>query len=226
MMNPPHLHEPDGGPIYYESDFDAFIVEPFNMVSAAIFVPIALYWLVRNERRSVPSKFMRFASSLLLVGGIGGTIYHGFRISRLALFMDWMPILILCISAAAYFLHRVYSSTKVVLASSAILLVALFLNAAITPMKYSTNVSYAFMAAYVLGPTLLILYKTGWKNASSILFAFISFGLALFFRIYDRDGILEMGTHFLWHVFGASATFFMFNYVYRLGSRRLQNSHS
>jgi len=215
-MDQPNIHPEDGGPIYYESDFDALIAEPTNMASAAIFIPIALFWMLKNEKRKKPSRFMRFASVLLLIGGVGGTIYHGFRISALAMYMDWLPILILCIAASAYFLQRVYSSTKIVLAGSVLLLILMMINAMLVPIKHSTNFGYALMATYVLIPTFLILYKTRWKNAIYIVLAFASFSVALFFRIYDRDGLLDVGTHFLWHVFGAISTYFMFFYVFRL----------
>jgi hemolysin III len=218
-LQQPYVHQEDGGPIYFESDFEAFVAEPFNMVSALIFVPIAIYWLVKNERSDQTSNFMRFASVLLLIGGVGGTIYHGFRISTLALFLDWTPILILCISAAAYFLHRIYNSNKVVLFSSAVIVLALLLNLAFTPIKHYNNIAYTLLGIYVLAPTFLILKKNHWKNWQFIFLALVSFGLALFFRVYDRDGILPIGTHFLWHVFGAFATHFMFFFVFRLGRR-------
>lgn len=219
-MEQPLRHLEDGGPIYYESDFDAFIAEPFNMVSAAIFIPIAIYWLIRNERREIPSRFMRFSAILLLIGGTGGTIYHGFRISTIALYMDWMPILILCLAVSAYFLYRTFSGIKWAVIGSIGLFAAMAFLTSLVPPKYGVNIGYAVMALYVLIPTILILKKTGWHNALYIALAFISFGLALFFRIFDQDGLLQMGTHFLWHVFGAVSTYFMFFYVYHLQLKR------
>ena len=38
---------PDGGPIYWETNLNEWIVEPYNALSAIPFIAIALYWLIK-----------------------------------------------------------------------------------------------------------------------------------------------------------------------------------
>jgi hypothetical protein len=59
-----------------------------------------------------------------------------------------------------------------------------------------------------------MLYKSEFKFGIYVLFAFLSFVIALFFRIADHWEILSIGTHFLWHTFGAIAGNFMLLYIH------------
>ncbi|MEL6591520.1 MAG: hypothetical protein AAFQ68_15630, partial [Bacteroidota bacterium] len=82
------------------------------------------------------------------------------------------------------------------------------------PSRFSINFGYFLMAVTVLLPSILLLIKQRWQNVQWVLFALISFALALWFRIVDHEAWLPMGTHFLWHSFGALANFGMFMYAY------------
>ena len=209
----------DGGPIYFESDFSAFIAEPWNMATAIVFILIAAYWINKSLNQKKRTPFIFYASILLLIGGIGGSLYHGFRNSQITLMMDWLPILLLCLGASIYFIRLSFGSW--IPSTTAVLgLVALeSLNWSFVPERLATNVSYSIMALTVLIPTFLILRKMAFQGWQNIVLAFVFFAMALFFRIVDKQGILPMGTHFLWHTFGAVATFFMFRFVWILEKR-------
>ena len=45
-------------------------------------------------------------------------------------------------------------------------------------------------------------------------FAVISFIMAISFRVLDRYIYFSMGTHWLWHSFGAFSVFFLMKYVF------------
>jgi len=214
------IHPADGGPIYFESDFSAFIAEPWNMASALVFILIAGYWIYKSAPQRQKTPFVFYASILLLIGGIGGSLYHGFRNSSLTLLMDWLPILLLVLAAAVYFLKFTTGSWKASILAVIILFFLEFVNWNFAPVRLNNNISYALMAIMVLIPTYLVLVKVNYKGWRDILLAFVSFTLTLIFRIYDRDGLLPMGTHFLWHSFGAVATFFMFRFVWNLERKK------
>jgi hypothetical protein len=59
----------DGGPIYFETNPEHYIAEPWNGASALIFIFIALYWgfKIRGKFRSHP--FLAIAVPILLIGG-------------------------------------------------------------------------------------------------------------------------------------------------------------
>ncbi|MGB0431858.1 MAG: hypothetical protein ACPGLV_15390 [Bacteroidia bacterium] len=205
----------DGGPHYTESNFNDLLPEPFNMISAAIFMFIALYWFVKSSRQATSFRFLKLSSVILAIGGLGGTIYHGFRVWEWAMWMDWVPILVLCIAAAAYFIYRIY---KNVLLSILALVVAVglqFVNFYTIPDWLNTSTSYGILAAFILVPLIMALSKTKFLYWYYPTIALIAFGLALTFRIGDREQWLyPVGTHFLWHTFGAIACHAMFKYLF------------
>ncbi|QKJ29138.1 hypothetical protein HQ865_05000 [Mucilaginibacter mali] len=88
--------------------------------------------------------------------------------------------------------------------------------------QVAISINYAIMVLMVVLPLVLLLVKTKADNWNLVALAFLAFAIALFFRIYDAHTQLAMGTHFLWHSFGAAATALMFAYLYRLENYRLQ----
>jgi uncharacterized membrane protein len=209
---------PDGGPRYYETDLDQFIVEPWNMASAILFIFLTIYWLLRLRGQYADQRYLTAATLGLGVGAVGGTIYHGFRIDAFYMYMDWMPILILCMATAVYFLFRLYGGWKKALFVMALITAVQVAVLQFFPPPYATNVSYALLAMYILLPTFLMLRKTKFRNWHLVVSALLSFVVALSCRIFDKWGLLPMGTHFLWHTFGAIATHLMFLFVYRLNT--------
>ena len=83
------------------------------------------------------------------------------------------------------------------------------------------NINYAIMGCMVLFPVLAYLISTKFVNGKWVGFALLAFVLALTFRVADNWGWISIGTHFLWHTFGAIAAFCMFQYLYTINSRSL-----
>ncbi|MBI1182790.1 hypothetical protein GC194_00865 [bacterium] len=206
----------DGGPYYTESQFEDLIPEPYNMVSAIIFMFIALYWFVKAQRQHTTSfRFLKLSSVILAIGGLGGTIYHGFRLYQWAMFMDWIPILVLCIAAAAYFIYRIYKNIWWAIGALLVAVLLQVVNFTTIPDWLNTSTSYGILGLFILIPLVMALVKTKflyWQYPTVALIAFI---LALTFRIGDRyQWLSPIGTHFLWHTFGAIACHAMFSYLF------------
>ena len=68
----------------------------------------------------------------------------------------------------------------------------------------------------LVGTLALVLIRTRARHAGWVAAAFVSFGIAWFCRIADtwRPPLLPMGTHWLWHTFGALTTFTLAEYVF------------
>jgi hemolysin III len=217
-----NLQLPDGGPIYTETDLSHVIVEPFNALSAIPFILIALYWLGRLRGSYRDYSFLFFASSLLLIGGVGGTIYHAFRLHSFFLMMDYLPIVLLCYAASVYFasklVKRKWHLIPIYLSAFALQ----GLNSALFSPAIAVNTGYITMALVILLPTILYLRSRKFKHGHYVLFALFSFITAIFFRFVDHYGWIESGTHFLWHVFGAIACQFMFLFLYWTNEKKLQ----
>lgn len=209
---------PDGGPIYSETDITATIVEPYNTLSAVLFLVMSVYWYGRLRGSFMKFPYLTSSLVLLSIGGVGGLIYHAFRYSSFFLFMDWLPIMILCMMTSMYFMYKVVDSWFWSILFFLLIFIVDRVFWELIPSSNGNlraNVNYAVLGIGVILPTLLILNKVNYKYWYYVLFAIVSFGIALFFRIVDHWGILSMGTHFLWHTFGAIAGNFMLLFIHR-----------
>ena len=207
---------PDGGSRYTETHLQNIFPEPLNALTSCLFLGIAIFWTIKLWHSFKTHPFMSYCLVLLYIGGVGGTTYHAFRKWPVFIMMDWMPIMILCVSAGTYFLAQIvkwYYAVLLVLFFVAFqFLLRNWLEA--DKMQLFININYAMMAALVLLPVLGHLIQTQWKDGKWVGFALISFVIALFFRIADKWELANTGTHFLWHIFGAIASFCMFQYIY------------
>ncbi|MFZ4929391.1 hypothetical protein [Chryseobacterium sp. Mn2064] len=213
---PINLIPPDGGMLYKETDMTQLFPEPLNAITAILFLALAIFWTIKMKGNFKKYPFLTYCLILLYVGAIGGSVYHSFRQWPVFIMMDWLPIMLLCLSAGFYFVAQ---STRwyyavVILLVYLILMFALRNWILINNPSLFINVNYAIMASFVLFSVLSYLIYTKWKAGKWVGFALLSFVLALTCRIIDKLDWLSFGTHFLWHTFGAVATFCMFNYIY------------
>ncbi|WNJ17076.1 hypothetical protein [Pontibacter sp. G13] len=208
------LRPKDTGPIYTETNMENWIVEPFNAASAILFVLVVGYWFWKLRGQYRHHLFLTFVLPVLLIGGIGGTLYHAFRNSEFFLVMDWLPIMLLTLAASMYFLVRVLGKWYYAFATFVVVFLMQWLTYLFVPQRYAINVSYAITGLYVLIPVWMMMAKTQYRHSQHVWWSLLSFGLALFFRSIDPMALLPMGTHFLWHVFGAGACHGMLMYTY------------
>ncbi len=211
---------PDGGPRYVETDLSRHpIVEPFNTVTAVFFALIALAWLVQL-RADQPNRLLKIVSAIiLLMGGIGGTIFHGTRSHWFFLMLDVVPIMILIIG---YSFHLFYKLRMMVVA--AILMVLIFglrLSGGALGISQQAQITlgYGMSGSLILIPLVLSLSRQNWHHLAWVIGALLSFVTALLFRLADSAlpgtdwlQVFPMGTHFLWHTFGAVATVLLIMY--------------
>ncbi len=215
---------PDGGMVYTETNLNHLFPEPLNTITSGFFFLLALYWLFRLKGFSKQYIFLSLASWILLIGSIGGTLYHGLRTYPVFIMMDWLPISILCLLASIYFWIR-FSGKWFVGAGAFI--VFMLIEIRVRKLMHGNNLqlgislNYAAMVLMVLLPLVLLLIKMKGHNWQFIVSALISFGIALFFRVADSRALLSVGTHFLWHTFGAVATALMFVVLKRIAEDRL-----
>jgi hemolysin III len=215
----------DGGIIYTETDLTKLFPEPLNMISATFFVAIAVYWIFKLKGFSPKHTLLSIATYILLIGSIGGTLYHGFRMHSFFILMDWLPILILITLVTAYFWSKVTGSwlyTIIILMVIVAVEYVAYKLLSSTNMNLANNVNYAMLVLSAILPLALFLERTRFKYAKWVLAALTFFGVALFFRISDSWMILDSGTHFLWHTFGMLATQSIFVYLYKINQWQIQ----
>jgi hypothetical protein len=209
---------PDGGPVYAETDLDRFIVEPWNAFSSLLILIPAIYWLFRIRNNFSHYKFMLYAIPLVILGGIGSALFHGFRVSVVFLVMDILPSALLTLSISIYLWIKIFKRWWYVF----FIIVPTFLLRSLLwgnlPQHVAINVSYFTTGFIVALPLLIILIRTKFKHLGWVTGSIVPFMLALLFRQLDANAIsfLPMGTHFLWHVFSAIGAYFVLGYLYIL----------
>ena len=226
---------PDWGPAYTETPANPYapdaplIAEPWNTVTASFFVVIALAWAWRLRGRYRDYPFLTACLPILLAGGIGGTLFHGTRVSPVYFLLDVVPISLLGLAGSLFIAfrlwgRRVWWAFLPGVASFYLLINIVFLKVVgPTGSTLRINLSYASLAAVILAPIAISLGYTRFRHGGWVVAGVVSFGIAWVFRLVDRDvaPTLPMGSHWLWHTFGAVATAMMIQYFYKVeGERR------
>lgn len=213
----------DTGPIYQETIAGRFPVEPFNTYSNFLFLAIIIYFSLKVYRDYPRQIFLAYSLPVLFIGFIGGTIYHATRSHEIWLFMDWVPILLLCLAVSVYFIVRLrLRKRKKSLLIAIVLLLVFGIRLIPFPENIEISANYIGTAIGLLLPIFVYIFTTHFYHSGYILLAILSFGLAITFRLMDRFVVfLPMGTHWLWHTFGAISVFFIMSYIYL--DNRLKN---
>ena len=225
---------PDKGPRYTETPANPYapdappIAEPWNAATASLFVAIVVVWVWRLRGRYDRYPFLCCCLPVLLAGGVGGTLYHALRTSVVFFLLDVVPIMLLGLAGSVYLACRLPRRTAVTALGAALLvyvtMMTVFRLLPNRSVQWAVNVSYASLAALVLTPMAVVLVRTRFRHAGWVVAGLISFVIAWFFRLLDREvGIyLPMGSHWLWHTFGAATTALVIEYFYRIeGESRL-----
>jgi hypothetical protein len=223
----------DGGPRYQETPRDpanlppGTVAEPYNAVTAALFFVIVIFWMIRLRGRYSRYHFLTSMLPILLAGGIGGTLYHALRNNRLYFLLDVIPISLLGLAGSIYLtirLGRGVGFLKVGLIALGLIGAYAATNAFVFRAIHwdnpniRVNLSYLSLAAVLVVPIVATLIRTRFRHASWVLAGLTCFGHAWFFRLVDNTGLINLpqGTHWLWHIYGAATTMFLFEYFYRL----------
>jgi hypothetical protein len=224
---------PDRGPRYRETPADPFaptaaaIAEPWNTATAFLFVLLVGFWVWRLKGRYRQFPFLTGCLAVLFAGAVGGTLYHATRTRAAYFFLDVIPISVLGLAGAVYLLVRLTAAAGVVrVAVPAAGLVAFYLlvNGLLFRLvdfpnpNLRVNLSYASLALLLVVPLGAVLERTRFRNAGWVAGGAAAFLIAWFCRLADNTLAVDwpMGTHWLWHAFGAVATFALFEYFYRL----------
>lgn len=207
----------DHGPIYKETlQGLGFPVEPWNTTSNLIFLFIIIYFVRAIRRSATRHGFTEFAIPVLTMGFVGGSLYHAFRAHRFWLLMDFIPILFLALSAAAHFWSKFLGSRAQGAALSLVLFGISFVcvRAAVLSGAQPAVVGYGLLAVSITAPILAYLSRAEWRGAGNVFGAIALFVAVLYFRAVDLEFPLPMGSHFLWHVLGGGAVFFLMKFVF------------
>ena len=201
-----------------ETDPAQFIVEPWNAASALLMIIPAFYWFWLVRKDISHYRFLLFAILMVVLGGLGSALFHGFRVSVIFLLMDVVPSALLTLSLSVYLWLKVLKKWWHIFFILVPAFGIRFLLWDTLPDHLSINISYFITGALIALPLIIILVRDSFHQWVSVTLAVAFFILALLFRQLDtvEFSFLPMGTHFLWHVFSALGAWFILKYIHYL----------
>lgn len=211
----------DGGLLYRETALHHSIVEPWNAFSSLAFLIPAFFFLYKLRGQYREQGFLVFfCSPLLILGGLGSTFYHAFRVSFWLLLMDVLPILVLTLGVSIYFWWGIFQKKYWILIIFMVFSGLFYGFRSVWDGQDLISANYFLRGTLLFLPCFLYLFKTGFNGWKDFLFALILFSFALIFRYLDNKITFPpMGTHFLWHIFCAWGAFYLGMYIIKMGEK-------
>lgn len=209
----------DHGPLYVETDFSRVIREPCNAITAALFVVLVGIWVWRLRGRFRKHPFTVLCLPILLVGGVGGTIFHALRIHPIFFYMDVIPILVLVLMGSIYLWIRIRPKLWHLMLMIGILILMQVPFATMRETHVAIIIHYISLAVLILVPATVTLIKTNFRHANLIKLTVVCFAFAILFRFLDpmtAPVLPGLGTHWIWHTLGALTTGLLAEYFFRL----------
>src|SRR5207302_361977 len=128
---------------------------------------------------------------ILLVGGVGGTLYHGLRTQRLYFLLDVIPIQVLALAGAVFLAIKLWHRRGWLYLAGGVVIylgVASLLFTLVLPRsrQLAINLNYAALAAVVVLPMLVVLIRTRFRHVGWVVAGLLSFAIAWFFRLWDE----------------------------------------
>ncbi|MCU0446915.1 MAG: hypothetical protein MUE85_18610 [Microscillaceae bacterium] len=207
----------DGGGRYAETNLDYWIIEPWNAASSLAFLLPVFYWLYRLRGRYYEYIEIIACLPFLFLGGLGSTLFHAFRTSRLLILMDVLPVLIASLGMSIYFwlliLPRKWWLLGVIVAFFGLQ----YIFFRVLPPPYSINLAYFVRGVVMFLPMVLMAQKIRRQELSNDLWLAIAFFiLALIFRALDKEVtfVMYMGSHWLWHLSTVVGVFYLSEFMY------------
>jgi hypothetical protein len=195
----------DGGPIYAETPLHIhdgqWLIEPWNAISSLLIVLPGLYFLYRLRGRLQGNLLLALCAPLLMLGGIGSTLFHALRSERALMMMDFLPTLAAFVLMIAYLWFRVLRSWVLAVGVLGLAFALTWWTGEHLPLAYRINVAYFIRGTAFFMPLLVLLIRTRMHRAIYMFAGLALLMAALAFRYFDKSlvDILPMGSHFLWH---------------------------
>ena len=220
------METPDFGPIYAETNWNAVIREPFNALTAAVYIVLAIIWLIRIHPLRAEHRFLYVSMWVLLVGGVGGTIYHALRAHWVFLALDALPIAILAMATAIYAIRRLTRRWLWLFAPIAAAVGVRVTLAYWLPKTMAINAGYAVVGVLMLAPVVLLALRAHHGLWTRLVPGAGLFALALTCRAYDFEAgsSFPLGTHGFWHLLAAGAVYLLIQFLWEVRDVTLEST--
>jgi hypothetical protein len=210
----------DWGPIYKETLYGRWPVEPWNTVTTLFFLIFVVYWAWKIKHTWRQHPLLVATLPVIFVGFVGGFLYHSFRDNKLWLLMDWGPIMVSALICCVFYWRTLLHSWPQSLAATFVplFIVIVFLQNYL-PTGLLMSLGYPLLTVLVLTPLFLFVRHKKLYELRDLFYAVVCVCSAITLRFLDRTSAMEflpMGSHFLWHTLGALTCHFFIRFNYSL----------
>jgi len=193
---------------YCERLGNSIFSEPINLFSnlAFLFSAYLIFKLFKKHKKVDAEYWILFW--LVISIGLGSALWHSFR-TPLAHAFDAIPIYLFLLTYLYLFLKNLLDSKG---KSVVIVITYLFLQIGVSilfPEVFNGSIRHIVNALFFVALSLWIYIKAKGLNLNFIL-ALLAYMLGIVFRTTDNKIciIFPVGTHFLWHILTALASYF------------------
>ncbi|MEM6642248.1 MAG: hypothetical protein AAF616_04640 [Bacteroidota bacterium] len=213
----------DGGPIYAETDLSAWMSEPWNAWSSLAIALPSVIWAIRLKWDYRRFPFLFFLIPLLFLGGLGSTLYHAFRASKLLLWMDVYPTAVVTFSVSVYFWNKILQRRWQVASIMVPFVILRFFFLDQMSGHLAVNLSYFTTGVFIFLPLLILLINTNFRHFSAALASIFFLSVSLVMRRIDHAAAeyLPMGSHFLWHILSGFGAYYLAKFLFLIRSDEL-----
>lgn len=189
--------------------------EPINVISSLAFAIAAVLAAGRMQGLPGLSRGARLLPWSLAMVSIGSTLYHTYR-SPLTFLGDVIPLVVFIAGSIYLVLRKVLDGTaEIVLVSTGFVgFQIILLN--LVPSDFLNGSTPHLINLLFISPIMALTIQRYDSLVLNVVAIGVFYALAFVFRTVDLSMCpwLPLGTHFLWHIAGAAAGFFVIRLVF------------
>lgn len=220
----------DWGPIYKETIYGRWPVEPWNTATTFFFLIFVIYWSFKIKKVWREQILLTLCLPVIAVGFVGGFLYHSCRNNPLWLILDWGPIVLSALICCLFYWRTIFSSWYLSAAATFLpLIVVIFTLSVALPRYLFLSLGYPLLAVCILTPLFISLRNKKKEELKNLFAAVVCVTMAITLRFLDKThatDFLPMGSHFLWHTMGALTCHFFaahnFEHPLRLATKTVR----
>jgi len=211
-------------PTYCERTGNGILSEPLNLLSNLFFFGAA--WLAWRKLRSsvvVHRTYLRFLVIMIAVVGGGSMLFHAWS-NKVTLLFDAIPIYIFLLSALIFLIQHLTRSWKWAVSLTSLFAATLIIATIYVPAGFANGSVRHLITFTTLIMLLVWCFRKFGRVAVGLLPVLGIYGLAITMRSIDQAACVALptGTHFLWHILNAIASYFVIVFLIRIDAKDIK----
>jgi hypothetical protein len=208
-------------PSYCERTSSGIFSEPLNLLSNLFFFGAAWFaWLKLRSSKVIHEKYLRFLVIMIAVVGGGSALFHALP-NKVTLLLDAVPIYIFLLSALIFLIQHLARSWKWAVGLTSIFAATLIIATVYVPTSFANGSIRHLITFTTLAILLIWCFRRFGRISAGLIPVLGIYGLAITMRSIDQAACttLPTGTHFVWHILNAVASYFVIVFLIRIDTK-------